>query len=141
MFCLYFTLWPSDYRFIFSYPNTRQEKISKMAIFKQDSLLAKLNQHYSKAQLKIYSHFETVKRLWQSNSFKPASVNLSFNNMGQFCYQVNSPNIKTAPMSHLPLTGLFIQPHSQLTLIHQKSTISIASNFLSFLDMPNREVV
>jgi hypothetical protein len=41
-------------------------------------------------------------------------------------------------MSPLSLTGLVIQPHSQLTLIHQKSTINAAPNFLSFLGMFNR---
>jgi hypothetical protein len=109
-----------------------------MTISKQDSLLAKLNRHYLKTQLKLYSHFEGAKRLWQSNSLKPASFNLSFNHRGQLCCPVNSPNIKTASMSPLSLTGLVIQPHSQLTLIHQKSTINAAPNFLSFLGMFNR---
>ena len=109
-----------------------------MTIFKQDSLLAKLNRHYLKTHLKLYSHYERAKRLWQSNSLKPASMNLSFNHRGQLCCAVNSANIKTASMAPMPLTGLVIQPHSQLTLIHQKSTINAAPNFLSFLCMFNR---
>ena len=109
-----------------------------MTISKQDSLLAKLNRHYLKTQLKLYSHFEGAKRLWQSNSLKPASFNLSFNHKGQLYCPVNSANIKTAPMTLLRLTGLVIQPHSQLTLTHQKSTINAAPNFLSFLGMFNR---
>ena len=109
-----------------------------MTILKQDSLLAKLSRHYLKTHLKLYSHFEGAKRLWQSNSLKPASVNLSFNHRGQLCCAVNSANIKTASMPPVPLTGLVIQPHSQLTLIHKKNTINAAPNFLSFLGMFNR---
>lgn len=110
-----------------------------MTILKQDSLLAKLNRHYLKTQLKLYSHCEGAKRLWQSNSLKPASFNLSLNHKGQlYCPVVNSSNIKTASMAPLPLTDLVIQPHSQLSLTHQKSTINAAPNFLSFLCMFNR---
>ena len=107
-----------------------------MTILKQDSLLAKLSRHYLKTHLKLYSHFEGAKRLWQSNSLKPASVNLSFNHRGQLCCAVNSANIKTAPMA--ALTDLVIQPQYQPFLNYQKSTINAAPNFLSFLGMFNR---
>lgn len=102
-----------------------RRRFLKMTIFKRDSLLAKLNRHYLKTHLKIYSHFERAKWLWQSNSLKPASLNLSFNHRGQLCYPVNSANIKTAPMA--ALTDLVIQPQYQPFLNYQKSTINKCS--------------
>jgi hypothetical protein len=109
-----------------------------MIIFNQNFLLKKINKNWFTKNIASQNHRKETERLWQSHSLKPVSLNLSFNNRGQLCCPVNSPNIKTASMSPLSLTGLVIQPHSQLSLTHQKSTINAAPNFLSFLCMFNR---